>query len=211
MKNSPLIRSFSRPIVQSVTGIAVAVLLLAGALLYKSFNARISIDRARIEAPVIAIGPETSGVLEEVYVHPGDTVSVGQNLARVGSEVLSAKVAGIVLEASNTPGQVFAPSQVVVKMIEPTELRVVGVIKENEGLSSLAAGNPVRFTVDTFEGESFVGVVERISPTSQDTGVVFSISDKREVKEFEVTVRYDTAAHPEFKNGMSAKMNVYIK
>ncbi len=209
MKNTPLSRFFSRPLVQSITGITVAVLLLAGVLLYKSLRASIAIDRARIEAPIIAIGPETAGTLEEVYVHPGDIVTAGQNLARVGSEILSAKRDGIILDTTNTPGQVFAPSQAVLHMIDPNELRVVGTIKENEGLADIAASNPVQFTVDAFEGKSFVGEVERVSPTSQESGVVFSISDKREVKEFEVTVRYDVAAHPEFKNGMSAKLKVY--
>jgi hypothetical protein len=38
---------------------------------------------------------------------------------------------------------------------------------------------------------------------------VFSISDKREEREFEVRAIYDTNAYPELKNGMSAKMWIY--
>jgi HlyD family secretion protein len=149
------------------------------------------------------------GILDEVYVRNGDTADVGQALARIGSEVVTAKIAGLIIDVSNTPGQVFSPSQPVVKMIDPNELRVVGTIKENEGLSDIRVGQPVSFTVDAFDGQTFTGIVEEISPTSRESGLTFSISDKREIKEFEVRVKYDNAAHPEFKNGMSAKMKVY--
>ena len=202
---------FKKPWVQSVTGIIIIGLLATGVLLYKSISARISIDLSTITAPVIAIGPESAGVLNEVDVKEGDTVSAGQILARVGAEVLTAKIPGIVIEVTNTPGQVFNPSQSVVKMIDPNELRVIGTIKENEGLAKINIGDPVSFSVDAFPGTSYAGVVDAISPTSKQSGVVFSISDKREIKEFEINVKYDVAAHPEFKNGMSAKMKVYIK
>lgn len=96
-------------------------------------------------------------------------------------------------------------------MIQPEEERIAGTLKENEGLSEISVGDPVSFTVDAFSGKKYAGVVDSISPNSKQSGVAFSISDKREVKEFEIKVRYDVASHPEFKNGMSAKMKVYKK
>lgn len=213
IKEEPKVSMFKKPWLQSVLGI-FAILLIAGSLLfYKITSSRISIDQSVVSAPVILIGPENAGILEEVYVKAGDQVTGGQVLARVGGEVLSAKVAGIVIDVNNTPGQVFNPiaGGAVVKMIDPTELRIVGTIKENDGLSDIHVGDPVTFTVDAFGGESYVGVVDSIAPTSKESGLAFSISDKREVKEFEIKVKYDVAAHPEFKNGMSAKMWVYKK
>jgi len=41
--------------------------------------------------------------------------------------------------------------------------------------------------------------------------VIFSISDKRPVKKFDVKLRFNVEAYPELKSGMSAKMTVYIK
>ena len=96
-------------------------------------------------------------------------------------------------------------------MIDPQELRAIGTIKENSGLSKIKVGDPVSFTVDAFDGEKYTGIVEEISETSKDTSVVFSISDKRETKEFMVKVKYDTSLYAKFKNGMSAKMKVYNK
>lgn len=202
---------FKKPWVQSVTGIVIVSVIATIILIYKSISSYIAIDDSLIQAPVISIGPLSQGILDEVNVRPGDMVTAGQILGRVGAETLSAKIAGIVIDVTNTPGQLFTPSQAVVKMIDPSELRIVGTIKETDGLTKLAVGNPVSFTVDAFDGQKYVGIVDEISPTSKESGVAFSISDKREVKEFEVKVKYDTAAYPLFKNGMSAKMKVYYK
>jgi multidrug resistance efflux pump len=202
---------FSKPWVQSTVGVIVIVLLLVAALVYKSLTSHVSIDKSQITAPTINIGPQASGILAEVYVKPGDSVTADQPVARVGGEVLSAKVAGTVITTMDTPGQLFAPGTPVVTMIDPTQLRVVGTIEEDKGLSDLKVGQPVTFTVDAFGGTKYYGVIDEISPTSNDSGVAFTISDQRETKNFTVKVRYDIAAHPEFKNGMSAKMTVYIK
>ncbi len=210
-KTEPKQGALGKPWIKTVSGIAVIAAIVATALIYKSVSARVSIDRSIISAPVINIGPQASGILEETYVHNGDAVTAGQALATVGSETLTAKIDGIVLDAVNAPGQVFSSSQPVVRMIDPKELRIVGTIKENEGLSYVKIGEPVSFTVDAFGGKEFTGVITEISPTSKESGVTFSISDRRETKEFEVKASFDAAAHPEFKNGMSAKMKVYKK
>jgi multidrug resistance efflux pump len=96
-------------------------------------------------------------------------------------------------------------------MIDPNELRVVGTIDENKGLSEIKVGNVASFTVDAFGNKKFTGVVEEVSPTSKESGVTFSISDKREIKQFTVKIKYDTLAFPDFKNGMSAKIKIYTK
>ncbi len=208
---TPKKKLFSRPIVRSIVGILLIALIVGGILVYKAMTTRISIDMSTISAPVITISPLAPGVLDKVYVHNGDTVSAGQALAQVGSEILSAKINGVVIEVNNTPGQIFNSAQPVIKMIDPRELRVIGSIKENEGLSNIKVGDPVSFTVDAFEGQNYTGIVEEISPSSRESGLAFSISDKREIKEFDIKVKYNNSDHPEFKNGMSAKMKVFRK
>src|SRR5262249_54386642 len=99
----------------------------------------------------------------------------------------------------------------VVEMIDPSELRVVGKVDENKGLDRIAVGDSVSFTVDAFGGKTYSAVVDEISPTSEQSGIVFNISDKREVKQFDVKARFDTAAYPELRNGMSARMWIYQK
>lgn len=202
---------FAKPWVQSITGIIIIIAIAIGILAYKSISAYVAIDNSSVSAPIISISTETSGTLDEVYVKSGDIVTAGQPLARVGSEILKSKIDGEIIYTSNTPGQVFNSSQAIIKMIDPKELRIVGTIKENAGLSKIKVGNPVSFTLDAFDTEKYTGIVEEISSTSKDSSVVFSISDKREVKEFAIKVKYNTSLYTKFKNGMSAKMKVYIK
>ncbi len=192
--------------------ISVVLILSSIAILsYKYLTSRVSVERSIISAPVISISPSVQGTLDELYVRAGDKVKAGQSVARVGGEVLYAKVAGEIIIANNTPGQLFSPSVPVVKMIVPEELKVVGTVKENEGLEKIKAGQPVTFTVDAFSGKKYIGVVDSIDPTSKDSSLTFNISDKREVKEFLVNVKFDTKQYTEFKNGMSAKMTIYTQ
>jgi multidrug resistance efflux pump len=202
---------FKKPWVQSLAGIVAIILLLIGALLYKVVTTRVTIDLSMIEAPIINIGPQNEGILQSVYVNAGDVVTKGEPLAQVGGEVLSAQINGQVITVQNAPGQVFMPGATVVSMIDPTQLRVVGTIDENKGLSRIKIGDSVAFTVDAFGSSVYTGVVDEISPTSDTTGVAFSISDQRPTKQFDIKVAYDIASHPEFKNGMSAKMSIYPK
>ncbi len=202
---------FAKSWIQSLTGIIVIILVVGGALFYKSISSYVSVEDAIISSPVISIAPETPGTLDQVYVKEGDAVVKGQQLARVGAEILTAKVDGIIIFTNNTPGQVFNSSLAVIKMIDPNESRVLATIKENSGLSKIAIGNPVSFTVDAFGSKQYTGVVEEISPTANDTNIVFNISDKRAIQEFTIKVKYDVPSHKEFKNGMSAKIKVFYK
>lgn len=202
---------FTKSWVQSLTGIIIIILAVSGVLFYKSISSYVSIDNSTVFSPIISIAPETQGILNEIYVKEGDQVIVGQPLARVDAQILTAKIDGIIIYTNNTPGQVFNPSTAVVKMIDPKESRILATIKENEGLSKINVGNPVTFTVDAFGSKEYTGIVEEVSPTSNDSSVVFNISDSRQIKEFTVKVKYDVSLYKEFKNGMSAKIKVYYK
>lgn len=202
---------FKKSWVQSLAGVFAVVVIVTLILVYKSISSYVKIDEGTISAPIISISSETSGILEKVYVKVGDEVEAGQALAQVGAEIISAKVPGVIVYTSDTPGQFFTYATPVVKMINKGELRLVGTIKEDAGFSEIKIGNTVKFTLDAFSGEEFTGIVDEISATSKDSSVVFSISDKREVKEFTIKIKYNIDEHPEFKNGMSAKIKVYTK
>ena len=212
MENTaPKTKWFATPWIQSLMGLIVILIILIGGLYLKSVSAYVYIDKSQIAAPLIVVGPESEGILSEVFVKAGDTVTAGEPLARVGAETLLAQTTGLVVLVNNTPGQVFMPGSAVVTMIEPKELRVIGQVDEDKGLAKLKVGEPALFTVDAFGRQTFTGVVDEISPTSDQTAVIFNISDKREIKQFTVKVKYDLTAHPAFKTGMSAKLRIYVK
>ena len=193
------------------TGIALAVIIVAasGLIYWQVTSARVYVDAATIEAPLIQLTASQPGVLQTIAVNPGDTVAQNAVVAQVGNELLKSKVAGLVVSTSGTIGAQMGADQAVVTMIDPTALRVVGKVDEDKGLSRIHVGDQVVFTVDAFGGKQYQGVVDEVSPTSEATQIVFNISDQRQVQQFDVKVRFDAGAYPELKNGMSARMWVY--
>jgi multidrug resistance efflux pump len=196
-----------------MTGIIVALIAaLAGGFIYwQIISKRVYVDAASIVAPEIDLSPSQAGILEGVYVNEGDAVNANQTVARVGDDLIQTKVAGIIVSVPDTVGAQVNPGTPVVTMIDPTQLRVVGQVDENKGLDRIQVGDPVTFTVDAFGSKQFSAVVDEISPTSQQSQVVFNISDQRQEQQFDVKARFDTTAYAQLKNGMSARMWIYVQ
>jgi len=192
-------------------GLLILVALAASGsfIYYQISSTRISIDKSSISAPTIDISPTVPGVLEQVFVNEGDNVTAYEPVARVGDEIIKTQVAGLVISINDNIGKMFAAGSPVVSIIDPTQLRVIGTIEENKGLDKISIGQIVGFTVDAFGSKKYTGIVDEISPTSHNSGVVFTISDKRETKLFDIKVRFNPDKYPELKNGMSAKITIY--
>ena len=191
-----------------IGGLFVAFVI--GGFIYVDVSGkRVYIEKSDIEATSISLSPTQPGILEALYVHEGDVLSANTLVARVGNELIKTKTTALVLSVSNKSGSLVNPGEAVVTVIDPNQLRVVGQVDEDKGLSSLAVGERALFTVDAFGGKEYSGVVDEVSPTSRVSGIAFSISDKRETRAFNVKVRFDVNAYPELKNGMSAKLWIY--
>jgi multidrug resistance efflux pump len=196
--------------IQWLVGIIVIASCGIGAYLYLS-SQYVYIDQSVIQAPIISLAPSVSDVLQEVYVKDGDTVTVDQPIARVGNQIIKANVAGIIVSVNQNIGQYEnAPSgqATVATMIDPTQLRVVGLIDEDKGLVDIKVGDIAKFTVDTFGSKVYYGVVDEVSQTSE-ASVVNNIFNQRPTDKFNVYVRFDPARYPELKSGMSARLWVY--
>jgi multidrug resistance efflux pump len=193
-------------------GAALAILAIAGITSYFILsNNQISIDTASISAPLINLSPTLSGRLNAVYANEGDILPMNAPVALVGTEVVKTKAAGLIVQVNDTIGAQVTPGQPVVEMIDPSQLRVVGRIDETKGLAQIQIGDSVTFTVDAFGGESFIGVIDEIAPTSNQSGIVFNISSQRQTQQFDIKARFDTSAYPELKNGMSARMLIHTR
>ena len=108
-------------------------------------------------------------------------------------------------------GSYYAPGETVVSVVDDSQMRVIGEVDENKGLENIAVGERATFTVDAYPGKTYEGIVDEISPVSENTDVVFSVSDKRPTEKFDIKVRFDSSDYPELKSGMSAKITVYTK
>ena len=205
-----------RKLKMSIRGILAGVLILvaiAGAVIaYLVYSNRsVFIEKSDIEAPEVSLAATAPGILNEMMVKGGDTVSANQVVARVGDQLIKTKMAGIITKANDTVGQSYAAGQTVVAMINPAQLRVVGHLDENKGLDRIVVGQYVSFTVDAFGSKEYGGIVDEISPEARSGDVVFTISDQRQEQVFDVKVRFDTTRYPELKDGMSARIWIAIK
>ncbi|HUC89093.1 MAG TPA: HlyD family efflux transporter periplasmic adaptor subunit [Candidatus Paceibacterota bacterium] len=202
---------FNKPIIRSIIGIVSVFILLGGFLFWQANNGTLFVENSYISAPIINLSGSTAGTLNALYVKEGDIISANTPVALVGTDIVTSKQSGIVISTTNNIGTFFAPGETVVSMIHPEDMRVVGAVDENKGLEEIKPGQKASFTVDTFGSKTYVGVVDSVSQTADDTGVVFSISDKRPTEKFDVKVRFNVADYPELKNGMSAKITIYVK
>lgn len=195
----------------TLEAIVIIVLFIAifGIGYWHILSNRIYIEKAEVYAPIITFNTMTPGVLEKVYVQEGDFVSKSKKIAKVGGLYLKAKTPGIIVSVKNTPGQFVSSQDAIAKMINLEELHVVGRVEEDKGLRDIKPGQQVIFTVDAFGSKEYTGVVDIISPIARQSDIVFSISDKREEKQFEVKVKYDIVKYPELLTGMSARMWIY--
>lgn len=189
----------------------LAMIVLVGAVYFVITRNQLSTDKADIEAPTISIALAQGGTIQRILVSEGDMVPANASVAQVSDQILKTKTAGLVVNVQNNIGKTVGPNEPVVTLINPEELRVVAHIDENSGLNNIQPGQAVQFTVDAFGSKKYSGVVEMMSPTARQSGVVFNISDQREVKQFDVKIRFDIKAYPELKNGMSAKVTIYTK
>ena len=200
-----------KPWVQSVSLIILIFGMLAGFLFWQSSKNTVFIENSQLEAPMISISPSSPGILNALYVKEGDAVEANTNVALVGSSILSSQEGGVVDSAPRILGSYITPGQAVVSIVNNQEMEVVGALEETKGLSDITKGQYATFTVDAFPNKKYEGVVDEISQTSADTGVAFSISDKRPINKFNVKVRFNVSSYPELKSGMSAKITVYTK
>ena len=192
-----------------VVGFMIAI-VVGGIYLYLSNN-RVYIENCFIEAPIVALSSKNGGTLEKIYVNEGDTVKENQVVAEVGQELIKVSDPGVIVTVNNNIGQFMAPGVPVISMIRPADLEVVAHIDEDKGLKNIQIGQPAFFLVDAYGAKKYQGIVDEVSPQSRQSDVVFNISNQRQVKQFNVKIRFDSSIYPELKNGMSAKAWIFIK
>ena len=181
-----------------------------GAFAYFAASSKtVYVENAQIAAPRVDLSPTSGGILKAVFVAEGDLLAPNTVVAQVGTELIKSTAGGLVVTINNNIGKQVAPGSAVVTTVDPSQLRVVGQVQEDKGLVDIHVGDPVSFTVDAFGSRTFAGTVDLVAPTSQSGDVVFSVSDKRQEQNFDVKVNYNEQAHPELKNGMSAKLWIY--
>jgi multidrug resistance efflux pump len=202
---------FKKPWIISLVSFIIIFGLLGLFLYWQEASSTVFIENSNLVAPIINLAPSAPGVLNALYVKEGDIVEANSQVALVGSQTISTEDGGIVGSAPIVLGSYFSPGQTVVSIVNISEMKVVGQIEETKGLDRVKAGQRATFSVDAFPGKTYAGIVDNVSAVSDNTGVVFNISDQRPIETFDVEVRFNIADYPELKSGMSAKITVYTK
>ncbi len=203
-----------KPLNRTALSLAAFILVVIGGLVaggaYIAVSGKtVAIDKAAVEAPQATLAPSAAGVLQHVYVKTGDIIAPNTVVAQVGVELIKSTQGGLVISVRTDTGTIINAGETVATLIDPSQLRVVGQVQEDKGLTDVHVGAAAYFTVDAFGSKRFSGIVDEVSPTSNTGDVVFSVSDKREEQSFDVKVRFNTDTYPELKNGMSAKLWIY--
>jgi len=202
---------FKKPWMQSLIAFVLIFGLLTVFLLWEKNKNTVFIENSILSAPIINISTATPGVLNALYVKEGDTVLDNAQIALVGSQILTTGKGGIVSNAPEVIGSYFSPGQIVASVVDNQDMKVVGQVDETGGLQDIKKGERATFTVDAFGSKIFEGQVDEVSPVSNNTGVIFSISDKRAIQKFDVKVIFNVKSYPELRSGMSAKITVHTK
>lgn len=193
------------------SGTLLVVVLVASYVLFQKFTGRVFIDNSLIQSPVITVSPSVSDKVKEIDVKEGQTIHTGDTLAVVGSQTLRADTDGLVISAPDLTGSTVNPTTQLIQMIRPVNIRVAGTLDENKGLNQIRVGQVVSFTVDALPGQTFWGYIDEISPSAVAPLFSFSTSTERATQQFTIYAKFDSAANPAIKNGMSAKMVVYTR
>jgi len=187
------------------------ILIVGFYIFFQKTTGRVTIDHSLVQAPIIVVAPSLSGKVQEIDVKEGQTVQSGDTLAIVGSETLRADTDGLIISASDLTGSRVNQQTQLIQMIRPVNIRVVGTIDEDKGLTDIRVGQIVSFTIDALPGNTYWGYVDEISPSAVAPAFSFSTSSERPTQQFTVYAKFDSTAYPVIKNGMSAKMTVYTK
>jgi multidrug resistance efflux pump len=193
-----------------LTALALCVLIISGTYWVVS-SKTVYIDLSSIQAPVIKLSPVNSGPLQAVFADVGDKVTANQPIARVGDEIVEAQTSGEIVSIDKNIGEfenAISGQSVVATMVDPSQIRVVGRLDEDKGLSSVKVGGMALFTVDAFGSKKYYGVVDEIGQISQGYTTT-NIFDQRPTNQFDVYVRFDPTKYPELKDGMSARIWIY--
>jgi multidrug resistance efflux pump len=196
-----------------VIGALILCVAIGGGTYWYVESKTVYIDLSVVQAPVISLTPANSGPLQAVFVNVGDRVTANEPIARVGDEIVESQTSGEIVSVDQNIGEfenAMTGQDVVATMVDPTQLRVVGHIDEDKGLSKIAVGDVAKFTVDAFGSKVYYGVVDEVGQISagNTTNNIFS---QRPTYQFNVYVRFDPARYPELKDGMSARIWVYAK
>jgi len=171
-----------------IIGILVAIVLALGGIVFYYWYENtyyVSTDDARVSADLVSVTPQISGKLLELNIQDGDVVTQNQILARqemnnlpdssVDQSLVRAPISGIVIKKQGTIGEVWAPGQTLVTLVDPNKLYITADIEETK-LGKVNVGQSVDITIDQYDSEKFTGKVKSVGQATNSALSLFAAS-----------------------------------
>ncbi|MFZ5650776.1 MAG: HlyD family secretion protein [Bacillota bacterium] len=208
--------------------LAVMVASLLGITAYYWYNNTyyVKTEDARVEGAIARVSPQVSGKIILMYAGEGDRVVAGQAIARLDDTalqpganpdlaVIRAPMDGIIIKKIGNAGEMAAPGQPVVMMMDPYSLYVTVNIEETK-LKPVRPGQKADVAVDAIPGQVLPGRVDRIGEASLSTFSILPSANTsgnftKVVQRIPVRVAIDDFKGYQIPYGANAYVKIYIK
>jgi multidrug resistance efflux pump len=209
-----------------IIGILIAIVLALGGIVFYYWYENtyyVSTDDARVSADLVSVTPQISGKLLELNVSEGDAVIENQILARqemnnlpdssIDQSLVRAPISGIVINKQGTIGEIWAPGQTLVTLIDPNKLYITANIEETK-LGKIRVGQTVDITIDQYNSQKFTGKIKSVGEATNSALSLISASTSgtftKVVQRIPIKIELD-----KFNNkmipGTSAVVKVHVK
>jgi membrane fusion protein, multidrug efflux system len=85
--------------------------------------------------------------------------------AQLGDTVVRAPITGVIRDKAANEGDIVTPGTALYTVMDPSSMRLEASVPSDQ-IAGLKPGIPVEFTVRGYEGQTFHGTIERISPAA---------------------------------------------
>ncbi len=173
----------------------------------------IAAARARYYAAVNAVRSlEAGATQEQLDAARARIAAAAVSLDRIDVDLEEATViaptAGMISEFDIKPGDFIAPGQPTCEIIDMNHLKLVVYIPENR-LGFIHEGDELAVRVDSFPGETFTGVVEKVSAKAEFTPRNVQVVEERVSQVFAVELSLDNS-NLRLRPGMAADVTVSL-
>ncbi|MCL6612081.1 MAG: efflux RND transporter periplasmic adaptor subunit [Peptococcaceae bacterium] len=204
------------------------VISLLGVTFYYWYNNTyyVRTEDARVDGAVVRISPQVTGKIISVNVEEGDRVVAGQALARLDDTLLApgtnpdlavvrAPQDGVIIKKIGSAGEIAAPGQPLLMMVDPYSLYVTANVEETK-LSRVRPGQKVDVWVDAIPGQKFNGRVEKVGEASLSTFSLLpaantSANFTKVVQRIPVKIVVEDFRGHQFLHGTNVYVKIHIK
>lgn len=212
--------------------IVVAFAAIAGGVAYLIYNNYMyyGTDDAQVNGQIVNVSAPTSGILTNLSVKQGDSVTSGQTLGSItpattagsnGSQGspsaigITSPMNGKVLQVSAVQGQGVAPGLSLITLTDLSSVNVIAYVDES-AISNISVGQSVDIHIDAYGDTTFSGHVQQIVqaaasqfsllPTQDNASGNFTKVGQR----IPVIITLEGNGGKDIVPGMSAEVTIHI-